>query len=516
MNESKALHMTLPEMLAETCKRFPERKAIHFKGLELDYHTLHSQVKRFAASLKRMGIGKGDRVAVMLPNCPHYVIAYYGILQLGAIVVQVNPMSVAGELEHYLNDSQAKGIVLFAPLASLLDKVQAAEGLQAKIVVELVPTEEEYGHGCVKFQTLLTGEALEGAAPVAKEDVAVLQYTGGTTGRSKGAMLTHRNLVCNAYQCFLIMGGEQPQQERILTVIPLFHVYAMTVCMNLAIWGGSLMIMLPRFDLNEVLETIRDTKPTLFPGVPTMYVAVNAHPKAEAYGISSIRLCVSGSAPLPVEVIRSFEAKTKGLIIEGFGLTEASPVTHFNPMEKRKPGSIGKPIPLTESRIVSLQDGAELGPNEYGELVVRGPQVMRGYWNLPEETAMTIQDGWLHTGDIAMKDEEDYYYIVDRKKDMIIAGGYNVYPREVEEVLYRHPAVQEAVVIGVPDAYRGETVKAVVVTRQDASLTAEELEAYCREHMAAYKVPRIYEFRDALPKTAVGKILRRLLREEQS
>jgi len=513
MNEIKALHMTLTDMLEETCKRFPERKAVYFKGHEMDYQTLRTQVRRFAAGLKRMGIGKGDRVAIMLPNCPQYVVAYYGILRLGGIVVQINPMAVAGELEHFLSDSGAKGIVLYAPLTAVLDTVQAAGGIQAKIVVELMPTESEYGQNYVKFQSIFIDEELEEAAAVRAEDVAVLQYTGGTTGRSKGAMLSHRNLVANAYQCYIIMGEEQKEQDRILTAIPLFHVYAMTVCMNLAIWGGSQMIMLPRFDTNEVLETIRDTKPTLFPGVPTMYVAVNAHPQAVEYGISSIRLCVSGSAPLPVEVINAFEAKTKGMIIEGYGLSEASPVTHFNPMDKRKAGSVGKPIPLTESKIVSLQDGAELGPNEYGELVVRGPQVMNGYWGLAEETAATIQDGWLYTGDIATRDEDGYYYIVDRKKDLIIAGGYNVYPREVEEVLYQHPGILEAVVIGVPDAYRGETVKAVIVSKQNASLTAEEVDAYCRKHMAAYKVPRIIEFRDALPKTAVGKILRRLLRE---
>lgn len=301
-----------------------------------------------------------------------------------------------------------------------------------------------------------------------------------------------------------------------MTVIPLFHVYGMTVCMNMGILDGSQIILLPRFDLEEVLETIRDTQPTVFPGVPTMYVAVNAHPKAVDYGISSIRICLSGSAPLPVEIIKEFAEKTGSTIMEGFGLSEASPVTHFNPLDRQKTGSVGKVVPYTEAKIVDLQDGTrELAPGEAGELVVRGPQVMSGYWNLPEETAQTVRDGWLYTGDIAYRDEEDYYYIVDRKKDLIISGGFNVYPREVEEVLYQHPAVLEAVVIGVADPYRGESVKAVVVAKADSNVSEEELIAFCRDNMAAYKVPRFIEFRDALPKTAVGKILRRTLREQE-
>ncbi|NGQ96780.1 long-chain fatty acid--CoA ligase [Brevibacillus sp. SYP-B805] len=521
MNEHDFAGLTLPMMFHQTCKRFPERSAIYFKGEQLDYRTLASFVKRFAEGLRQLGIAQGDRVAIMLPNCPQYVVAYYGILQVGGIVVQISPMAVAGELEHYLGDSGAKAIVVFAPLLPVLENVKNARELLGTIVVELPPTEAEYPEHCVKFEALLACSEMDTPAAVRDADVAVLQYTGGTTGRSKGAMLTHRNLVANAYQSHFVMKRreheEEVEQERILTVIPLFHVYAMTVCMNIAILTGAQMILLPRFDLNEVLATIKETRPTLFPGVPTMYVAVNSHPQAVAYGISSIRLCVSGSAPLPVEVIKEFEEKTEGVIIEGYGLSEASPVTHFNPLEKRKPGSIGTVVPLTEARIVDLQEGTtELGPHEYGELVIRGPQVMSGYWNLPEETARTIRDGWLYTGDIAARDEEGYYYIVDRKKDLIIAGGYNIYPREVEEVLYEHPDVQEAVVIGVPDAYRGETVKAVIVLRQGAALTSEEVEAYCREHLAAYKVPRIIEFREALPKTAVGKILRRLLREESS
>lgn len=520
MSQLDMTQVTLPELLASTCERYPERSAVYFKGMQMDYRTLTERVRRFAAGLRDLGIEKGDRVGLMLPNCPQFPIAYYGILQAGGIVVQINPMAVPAELEHYLGDSGAKAIVVFAPLLPAVEKVSLAANLK-KIVVELPSRGDVYSGNTILFEALFASGELLSSVPLTAEDIAVLQYTGGTTGRSKGAMLTHRNLVYNAFQISGILKGahdksDEDVQDRILTVIPLFHVYGMTVCMNMGVLDGSQLILLPRFDRDEVLETIRDTKPTLFPGVPTMYVAVNAHPQAADYGLSSIRYCLSGSAPLPVEIIKEFTAKTGATIMEGYGLSEASPVTHFNPIDKQKVGSVGKAILNTEAKIVDLQDGMrELQPGEAGELVIRGPQVMSGYWNMPAETEQVLRDGWLFTGDIAYRDEEDYYYIVDRKKDMIIAGGFNIYPREVEEVLYQHPAVMEAVVIGVPDAYLGESVKAVVVLKPDASLTTEDLIAYCRENMAAYKVPRIVEFRDALPKTAVGKILRRTLREQE-
>ncbi|GAX91329.1 long-chain-fatty-acid--CoA ligase [Effusibacillus lacus] len=509
-------NMTLPQMLGQTCKRFPERGAIYFYGQQINYQTLYGYAGRFAAGLRELGIEKGDRVAIMLPNCPQYVIAYYGILMAGAIVVQVNPMSVEREIEHFLSDSGAKALVVFGPLLPKAAGAPSSAKLVKKIIVELPPAAKTYEDGSVGFEAFVAGAtAPTPQTDLSPDDVAVLQYTGGTTGRSKGAMLTHRNLVVNAYQSHLLMRSQETVQDRVLTVIPLFHVYAMTSAMNAGIVGGALLILLPRFDLEEVLQTIQAAKPTLFPGVPTMYIAINSHPKAVEYGISSIRLCVSGSAPMPVEAMKEFEAKTEGTIIEGYGLSEASPVTHFNPIEKRKPGSIGKPIPFTEAKIVDLGDGTtELAPGEVGELIVRGPQVMKGYWNMPQETEETIRDGWLYTGDIAKMDEEGYYYIIDRKKDMIIASGFNVYPRDVEEVIYQHPAVQEAVVVGVPDAYRGENVKAFVVVKQGMSLTEEELIGFCRERLAAYKVPRLVEFRNELPKTAVGKVLRRTLKDE--
>ncbi|STO11546.1 Long-chain-fatty-acid--CoA ligase [[Flavobacterium] thermophilum] len=350
-------------------------------------------------------------------------------------------------------------------------------------------------------------------------DVAVLQYTGGTTGRSKGAMLTHRNIFANVLQCAEFFKGTfELGKERYLTVIPLFHVFAMTSGMNLAIYQGAENILLPRFELKEVLETIRDKQPTVFPGVPTMYVAITNTPGVEQYGISSIKTCNSGSAPMPLELMRDFEAKTGAVILEGYGLSEASPVTHCNPpFAARKPGTVGIGMPLTEYKVVDVATGTqELPPGEVGELIIRGPQVMKGYWNMPEETAAVLRDGWLYTGDLASIDEEGYVTIVDRKKDLIIAGGYNIYPREIEEVLYEHPAVREAAAVGVPDPYRGETVKAIIVLKEGMQASEEEIIAHCRKNLAAYKVPRIVEFRAELPKTNVGKILRRALREEAS
>jgi long-chain acyl-CoA synthetase len=329
-------------------------------------------------------------------------------------------------------------------------------------------------------------------------------------------MLTHRNLVANALQSRSWYLRVEEGKERILAVLPFFHVYGMTVAMNMAIAMGAAMILIPRFRIDEVLETINRYQPTIFPGAPTMYVAFNTHPHIKKYKVGSIKECISGSAPLPVEVKKRFEELTGGRLVEGYGLSEASPVTHCNPLDGRDiPGSIGLPFPDTEAKIIDPATGEELGIGQVGELVVRGPQVMKGYWNKPEETAQALKGGWLHTGDIAMMDERGYFYIVDRAKDMIIASGYNVYPREVEEVLYQHPKVAEVAVIGVPDPYRGETVKAFIVPRAGERPSIEELTQFCRERLAAYKVPRLIEFRDSLPKSAVGKVLKRELRREE-
>lgn len=510
--------LSLPEMLTEAIHRYGDQSAIYFYGEEITYNQLGEMVQSFAASLQEQGLEKGDRVALMLPNCPPYIISYYGILLAGGMVAQVNPLLVDKELAHILIDSGSKTIVIYEPLLPVLHAIIDQTEIEHVIVVRLGENEAKHDQA-VDFETFLK-KATTPPDPVAidsVEDTAVLQYTGGTTGRSKGAMLTHRNLVANVIQQYeYFQDVLTPGEDRVLTVIPLFHVYGMTSCMNLSLYTGAMSILLPRFDLEEVLQTIRDVQPTSFPGVPTMYIALNSHPKLSEYQVDSIKICNSGSAPMPQEVLRSFEKQTGATILEGYGLSETSPTTHCNPFfGTRKLGSVGIGVPGTDYKIVDLAEGTkELAPGEIGEVLIKGPQVMKGYWNMPEGTAQTLQDGWLSTGDIAYMDEDGYLFIVDRKKDLIIASGYNVYPREVEEVLYGHPAIEEAVVVGVPDSYRGETVKAVVVLKEGASCKEEELIAYCRKNMAAYKIPRIIEFRDELPKTSVGKILRRKIREE--
>ncbi|MBS2970097.1 long-chain fatty acid--CoA ligase [Metabacillus sp. KIGAM252] len=510
------------EMLRSTAEMHGEKTAITFYKKTFSYKELAGLAGEFAAALQKNGVQKGDRVAIMLPNCPQYVIAYYGILAAGGIVTQVNPMLMERELSHILTDSGAKTLIVYDLLYPKAEAVLEETSVKQAVTVSLTPGHtEKPASAAFSFNSFLAeAEGPPAHVPIEPEhDIAVLQYTGGTTGRSKGAMLSHRNLVANVYQSYeffkhdVVIG-----EEKSLSVIPFFHVFGMTSCMNLSVLTASCMVLLPRFDLEEVLQTIKEEQPTMFPGVPTMYVALTSHPKAEEYDLSSIRICNSGSAPMPVELLREFERKTGANILEGYGLSEASPCTHCNPnFGERKPGSVGIGFPKTAYKIVDVATGLEELPNgELGEVVISGPQIMKGYWNMPEETAAALRDGWLFTGDLARVDDEGYLYIVDRKKDLIIASGYNIYPRDVEEVLYEHPAVQEAVVIGVPDPYRGETVKAILVCKEGKSASAEEMIEFCRNQMAAYKVPREVEFRAELPKTNVGKILRRALREESA
>ena len=510
--------MSLPEMLNEAILNNPKGLALYFLGEEITYETLGELTEAFAAALQGDGFQKGDRVAIMLPNCPQYVISYYGILKMGGIVTQVNPMYTANELTYILKDSGAQAIVIYEPLLPILKKV--IDDTSVKRVITVNFHENAFsGDSATGFSAFLktATRPFYTASINPGGDIAVLQYTGGTTGRSKGAMLTHRNLLANVIQVYEFFKDTLHRgAERFLTVIPLFHVYGMSSCMNLAIYTESLNILLPRFDVEEVLKTIKTMRPTSFPGVPTMYIALMNHPNVSEYGLESITVCNSGSAPMPVEKMRTFEAMTGAAILEGYGLSESSPTTHCNPyFGTRKPGSVGIGVPSTDYKIVDLESGTtELPPGEIGEVIINGPQVMKGYWNMPEETDRTLRNGWLYTGDIAYMDEDGYLYIVDRKKDLIIASGFNVYPREIEEVLYEHSAVQEAVVVGVPDSYRGETVKAVVVVKDGNDVTEDELIAYCREKLAAFKVPRIIEFREELPKSSVGKMLRRKIREE--
>ncbi|MBX5445749.1 long-chain fatty acid--CoA ligase [Sphaerobacter sp.] len=510
--------VTLDQFIEQSVAKHADLTALRFATITMTYRELWGRVLRCAAALAALGVGKGDRVALMLPNCPQYVIAYFGTLRAGGIVVQVSPLSTPRELVHHLTTSGAETIIvadmLYPVVQAVLPQVNLTNVLVTRLRGEVTPGPEARA-----FEEVLMGTT--GAPPdvqVTPDDVAVLQYTGGTTGIAKGAMLTHRNLVVNVLQTAATNPDFPSGADlRVLTVLPLFHVYGMTVCMNLGLARGGELILVPRFEPAEVLETIKATQPTSFPGVPTMYVAINSVPNAEEYGVGSIRFCNSGGAPMPLEVMESFERRFGATIIEGYGLSETSPVTHANPATGlRKPGTIGMPVPDTDAEIVDVDTGTRvLQPGEAGELRIRGPQVMAGYWGMPEETADAMRDGWFYTGDIATMDEDGYFTIIDRKKDMILASGWNVYPREIEEVLYEHPAVLEAGVIGVPDPYRGETVKAYVALKPGASATAEELEAYCRERLSAYKVPRAFEFRDTLPKSGVGKVLRRVLLEEE-
>ncbi len=512
-------NIPVQQMLKDSVEKYPDNEAISFYTNKMTYREVYQLATMFASALQANGLKKGEPVALMLPNCPQYVISYYGILMAGGIVTQINPMLVGRELTHILKDSGAETIVVYEPLIPALQQVANETTMKQTIAVNF-PEQAKDGEAIVSFESFMaqaTGSVVEPDIDPA-EDVAVLQYTGGTTGLSKGAMLTHRNLVANIIQTFTYFESEfNVGEDRVLSVIPLFHVYGMTSCMNLSIYTGAANILLPRFDLQEVLETIKREKPTTFPGVPTMYIAITSHPEAEKYGVDSIRRCNSGSAPMPVESMRAFENKTGAMVLEGYGLSETSPTTHCNPaFGERKTGSVGIGVPSTDYKIVDLETGTKEMPlGESGEIIIKGPQVMKGYWNMPEETEQTLRDGWLYTGDIGKMDEDGYLFIIDRKKDMIIASGYNIYPRDVEEVIYEHPAVQEAVVVGIPDEYRGETVKAVVVLKEGQSITEDEMIEYCRENMAAYRVPRIVEFRKELPKTAVGKILRRTVKEEE-
>src|SRR5690606_14691354 len=497
------------------------------------------QAKKFANYLQGLGIQKGDRVAIMLPNTPQSVIGYYGALMAGAIVVQTSPLYTERELEYQLNDSGTKVIVCLDILVPRVSNVKKNTPLEHMIVTgikDYLPfpknliypfIQKKQYNMVVKVEesadTHVWSSLMEKAEEKYQhvevntiEDTALLQYTGGTTGFPKGVILTHRNLVANAQMCDAWIYKTRKGEETVLGVLPFFHVYGMTAVMNLSILSGSKMVLLPKFDAGDVLKTIHKLKPTLFPGAPTIYIGLLNHPDLKKYDLSSIEACISGSAPLPVDVQEKFEKVTGGKLVEGYGLTESSPVTHANLIYgNRISGSIGLPWPDTDAKILNMETYEEVEVGEVGELAVKGPQIMKGYWNKPEDTDNTLKDGWLLTGDLGYMDENGYFYIVDRKKDMIIAGGYNIYPREVEEVLYEHEAILEAVVAGIPDPYRGETVKAHVVLKEGYAVTEEELNQHCRENLAAFKVPRIYEFRDELPKTAVGKILRRQLIDEE-
>ncbi|MGE5264817.1 MAG: long-chain-fatty-acid--CoA ligase [Acidobacteriota bacterium] len=535
--------------LEDVATQSPEKTATIFGGVvqdalldaTLSYKELNDQANRMANALAALGVKKGDRVALYLPNCPQYLISYYATLKLGAIVAPNNPMYVPRELEFQLNDSGAETMVCLSRLYPYVRMVRPNTRLKNVVVTsikEYFPprlkavfeqfVEEKEGHRATIgadehwFQDVLNGaSAAPPSAEVTPEDTAVLLYTGGTTGVPKAAEITHKNIVVNAFQCKEWVANVPRQaQEATIVALPLYHSYAMTVCMNNAILQQSTMILIPDpRNLPHLLKSIDSHHPTYFPGVPTMYTACLNFPELGKYNLKSIKACLSGAAPMPIEVQNKFQELTGAHLVEGYGLSEASPVTHDNPLfGDNRIGTVGVPFPDTDAKIVDVETGEkELPPGEPGELIVKGPQVMKGYWNKPEETRITLRHGWLYTGDIATADGDGYFRIVDRKKDMIIAGGYNVYPRDVEEVLYQHPKILEAAVAGIADPHRGETVKAYVVLKPGETATAEEIIAFCRERLAAFKSPKLVAFRESLPKTMIGKVLRRqLIAEDQA
>ncbi|MBE1554469.1 AMP-binding protein [Sporosarcina limicola] len=530
----------IQELLTRSSTKYPEKTAIHFLGKDITFREFHESSLKFANYLKSIGIEKGDRVAIMLPNCPQSAIAYYGILYTGAIVVQTNPLYTERELSYQLVDSGAKAIISLDLLFPRISRIIKDTKLENVIITGIkdylpfpknliYPFIQKKEHGIkVKVEhrgmNHLFTEIMKTTKPdpvhyefLYNEDIALLQYTGGTTGPPKGVMLSHENLISNSKMCSEWLYKCEEGEEVVMGILPFFHVYGMTTVLILSVMLSNKMVLIPKFDFETALKTINKQKPTLFPGAPTIYIGLLNHPDLAKYDLSSIKACISGSAALPLEVQEKFEKVTGGKLVEGYGLTETSPVTHANFLwaEERAKGSMGVPWPDTDSCILGPESSEPLANGEIGEIAVKGPQVMKGYWNRPEDTERTFRDGWFMTGDLGYMDDKGYFYVVDRKKDMIIASGFNIYPREIEEILYEHEAILECVVAGIPDPYRGETVKAYIVLKEGTTVSEEELNKYCRQSLAAFKVPRLYEFRTELPKTAVGKILRRSLVDEE-
>jgi long-chain acyl-CoA synthetase len=529
----------LPDFLERSANMFPERMALLFQGYKVTFRQLNDMVNRFATCLDEFGIKKGDSVAILLPNVIPCVVAYYATLKIGGITVMNNPLYSDRELKHQFNDSGSKILITLDLLGNRMIDLRPETQVNQIIYTSIgdylpfpknllfplvgkkknLAADVKAAENVYKWKDLLGKSAP--TPPQVKlnfDDVAMYQYTGGTTGVSKGVMLTHGNLSKQVQQIEAWFPTFNKGEEIMLGALPFFHVFGLSVAMNFAIYMGWGEILVPKPQPEPLLEAIGKFKPTFAPLVPTMYIGMLNDPKINSVDMTSINGCFSGSAPLPIEVIKDFENKTGAVIVEGFGMTESTPVTHVNPFAggKRKVGSVGVPITDTECRILDLDDKTKDVPvGEIGELLVKGPQVMKGYWNRPEETAETLTDGWLHTGDIAKMDEEGYFYIVDRKKDMILSGGLNVYPRDIEEVLYEYPKVQEAAAIGIPHPTRGEAIKAFIALKDGETATQEEIIEYCAKKLAKFKLPTEVEFRKELPKTNVGKILKKDLRQEE-
>jgi long-chain acyl-CoA synthetase len=534
----------LHELLEMSAEKHPTHPAIYFMGKTITYQELGESVDHFAAALDKLGVKQGDRVAIYLPNIPQYIISFYAVSKIGAINTAVSPQYRERELEHQINDSGAETLIyldlLHPVVTKVRDKVKLKNHIAASIGEYLPSAKRIIGGllgkvpkhqispdtGVHQFKPLL--ESVLPDPPDVKidpkEDLVALQYTGGTTGTPKGAMLTHYNLVSNAACCaYWLHGQDAPNMETkdvFLTALPLFHIYGMTTAMNAPIYMAGTMVMLPRPDPLEVLKAIQNQKVTVYCGVPTLYSMLIDHPDIRRYSLRTVKFCISGSAPLPPEVQKRFMELSGGVLVEGYGLTESSPVTHSNPLDPTlktvKIGSIGLPWPDTDAKIVDVQIGKkELAQGQDGELIVKGPQIMKGYWNLPDETKEVLRDGWLYTGDIAKMDEQGYFFITDRKKDLIKYKGYSVYPREIEDVLYEHPAVKLCAVVGKPDKIAGELPKAFIVLKEGQKATEDDIKKFVKAKVASYKTIREVEFRTELPMTPVGKVLRRKLREEE-
>jgi long-chain acyl-CoA synthetase len=513
--------VALHEILRNTAREHGEKTAISFRDKEITYAELNELSNRFAASLASLGVARGDRIAIYLPNIPQFIIAYFGVLKAGAVVTTISPLHREREVERQLSDSGTETIVTLDSLYSIVANVWSRTRMRNVVITSIEAFDHSIGKkpNAHSFQQLLTKSA---DVPNVKfdpaEDLAALQYTGGTTGTAKGAMLTHRNLVANAVSFATWIRGTA--EDTFLTALPLFHIYGMTTSMNAPISLAAKMVLLPRFDSEAALVSIQRNNVTVFCGVPTMYTALLGHPSLNQFTLTSIRVCISGASPLPSTVQKQFMEITGGLLAEGYGLTEASPVTHCSPVDRItrnvRVGSIGLPLPDTEARIIDLETGTEtLGSGEAGELAVKGPQVMKGYWRNPEETALVLRGGWLLTGDIARIDGEGYFYISDRKKDLIKYKDYSVYPRELEDVLYEHPAVRLCAVVGKPDRITGEIPKAFIVLKEHAKVTHDEIKQFVRERVAPYKQIREVDFRGELPLSSTGKVLKRVLQEQE-
>ena len=535
-------------LLRNAAAGFPDKPALAFFGAHMTYAALLAEVERFSAVLAGLGVRRGDRVGMILPNCPEYVIAFFACQRLGAVAVGNNPLYTERELEHQINDSGAKVMIVLDQIYHRFGQIRDDVGVQDVIAVRL----NRYMRPPIKWLAPLKfksdarkhgtplpfipadhrvrwwADVMKRAGPVPPEavvddpasEVAALVYTGGTTGLSKGAMLSHSNLVSNALQASAWLNVVRQGEDGIVAALPFFHSFG-TLVMNFSMTKAAKLILLPRFEIDMALKAISKEKPTLFPGVPRMYIALNQDPRTPEHDLASLKACISGAAPLPMAVAKRFEEITGGAtVVEGYGLSECSPVTHANPLVgERKEGFIGLPLPDTDVKLVDLDEpDREVPRGERGEMCIKGPQVMLGYWNRPDESGLVIRNGWLHTGDVAIMDEQGYFKIVDRIKDMILVSGFNVYPTEVEAVLFHHPKILKCAVVGVPDDTTGERVKAFIVLKPGETATAEEITQWCRDPdqgLTGYRVPKEIEFRDELPETLIGKVLRRVLQDEE-